>query len=131
MKAEVRRKMDMALRVRDFNRAHPFPDPEATAVVTRFDDRLTRVEALAVDQRGNQLAARAANVRRNQLRNLLLMQLLRHLVRVAEDAATELVDLRGKILLPPQNASHQAFLTAARGMVSEATAHRDLMVKHG
>ena len=65
MKAEVLRKMDLALRVRDFNRAHPFTDPEATAVVTRFDDRLTRVEAVAVDQRSNQLGARAANVRRN------------------------------------------------------------------
>ena len=39
--------------------------------------------------------------------------------------------MSGKIRLPPQNASHQAFLTAARVMVSEATGHRDLMVKHG
>ena len=34
-------------------------------------------------------------------------------------------------MLPPQDGSHQAFLTAARQMIKEADRSRDLLVGHG
>ena len=88
MRKEVGRKIEMALRVRDFSRSHPFTDPSALAVLARFEERLTRAEALAVEQRTGQLAAIAANARRNQLRDTPLTTLLRHLAHVATEART-------------------------------------------
>src|SRR3989442_7040983 len=123
--------MEMARRVLEFLQAHPFTDPTALEVQARFEEKLTRAEALAVDQRTHQLGAKAGNRRRNQLRRLLETGLMRHLVRVAEVADKELPARSGKILLPPQDGSNEAFLTAARSMVNAAGANHDLLVKHG
>ena len=131
MNAVVRSVLNMVERVRGFCRAHPFTDPSATALEARFEERVDRAVALAVQQRSSNLAVRAANARRNKLRSGVVMDLLRHLVRVGDDAAKELPDLSGRLKLPPQDGSHQAFLAAARVMVSEAADHRDLLVKHG
>lgn len=131
MNRDVRRKIEMALRVREFSQAHPFTDPSSAAVLARFDERLTRVETLAIKQRSGQLASVAATARRNQLRDMPLTQLLRHLVHVAEAVGRDGPDLSGKFQLPPQDGSTQAFLVAARAMIQEADAHRDLLIAHG
>ena len=34
-------------------------------------------------------------------------------------------------MLPPQDGSHRAFLTAARQMIKEADSHRDALIGHG
>lgn len=131
MNRVVRRKIAMALRVREFCLAHPFTDPSSLAVLGRFDERFTRLEALTIQQRSGQLASAAATARRNQLRDTPLTQLLRHLVHVAEAASKDAPELSGKFQLPPQDGSTQAFLVAARAMIKEAGSHRDLLIAHG
>ncbi len=55
MDAVVRRTLDMADRVRGFNLAHPSDDATIASVVARLEERITRANALAMQQRGGQL----------------------------------------------------------------------------
>jgi hypothetical protein len=48
----------MAVRVRDFSRAHPSADANYAPVLGRLEERVTRMEALA-RQQGGYLATRA------------------------------------------------------------------------
>jgi len=131
MNAGVRRKLDLGAKVVEFTLAHPFTEPASVAVATRLEEKVAHGKELVVQQRTGQLGARSANARRNKIRFGALMTLLRLLVRVAEVAAKELPELAGRIKLPPQDGSHQAFLAAATMMVAEAASHRELLVKHG
>jgi len=47
MNISIRRKLEMAARVRDFARAHPDDNQGHTAAVARLEDRVARAEALA------------------------------------------------------------------------------------
>lgn len=47
MHINIRRKLDMAGRVRDFCRTHPHPSPGYTAAVQWLEELLVRAEALA------------------------------------------------------------------------------------
>jgi hypothetical protein len=130
MNAALRRRLEMATRVRDFLRAHPTESPEATALAT-LEELLQRAEALAAQQRAGVLATRSAAKQREKLRTALQTKLLRYLAGVGAVAAKETPELAEQFHLPPAGASHQAFLTAARGMLEEATAQKDLLVSRG
>ena len=121
----------MAVRVRDFSRAHPSADANYAPVLARLEDRVTRMEALAKQQQGGYLATRSSASRRRGLRRRLHHELLRHLVTVAEVAASEEPALAEKFRLPPGNGSHEAFRTFARKMLEQGQAQRELLAKHG
>lgn len=50
MRSAVGRKLEMAARVRVFSRTHPSEDPGYATVFGRFEERLTRAEAIAARQ---------------------------------------------------------------------------------
>jgi hypothetical protein len=50
MRKGVRGKLEMAARVRQFSRAHPSEDPGYATVLGRFEERLTRAEAIVARQ---------------------------------------------------------------------------------
>src|SRR6266542_3290334 len=60
----VRRRLEMAIRVRDFSRAHPAADASYAAVHARLEDRIARMEAVAKQQQSGYLAAHSAVIRR-------------------------------------------------------------------
>jgi len=127
----VRRRLEMAVRVRDFSRAHPSADASYAPVLARLEDRVARMEALARQQQGGYLVKRSSVTRRRGLRRRLHHELLRHLVTVAEDAAAEEPALAEKFRLPPSNGSNEAFRTLARKMLEQGQAGRELLAKHG
>jgi hypothetical protein len=129
MKAVLRRRLEMATRVRDFLRAHPTEGPEATGLV-RLEELVQRAEALVAQQQAGVLATRSATKQREELRRALETTLLRYLVAVGVMAAKENSELAAQFRLP-RNVSHHAFLTAARGMLEEATAQKDLLLSRG
>ena len=131
MNAAVRRKLDMADRVRVFNRAHPSTDSGMTPLFEQLEERISRAAALAALQRSGLAAARAGTGRRKELRAVLQEALLRHLVRVGEAAAKEQPELAGRFQLPRLGATNRTFVTAARAMLEEAKAHRELLVRLG
>lgn len=131
MKADVRRKLEMAARVRNFSRAHPSTDPSHTTVLARLEDRLTRADALAVQERGGRIAELWAAARREELRRNMHFQTLRHLVRVGEQAAKEKPELGGKFRLRTPNTTHKSFLVATKAMLADGMANKDLFVSLG
>ena len=76
----------MAVRVRDFSRAHPSTDANYAAVLGQMEERIARMEALAKQQQDGTVTAHASTVRRKVLCRRLHHELLRHLVTVADIA---------------------------------------------
>ena len=131
MKAQVRRKIEMGVRVRGFLQAHPSEEASYTIALSRFEEVLTRAETLAAQQRAGLIDARAATERRKEVRQLLHFQLLPHLVRVGELAAKDRAELARHFQLPGIHVTHLAFLTAAKAMLAEAESQKDLLVSLG
>jgi len=121
----------MAIRVRDFSRAHPAADGSYAAVLARLEDRIARMEAVARQQQGGYLAAHSAVIRRRALRRRLHHELLRHLVTVAGAAEAEESGLGEHFRIPSANASHEAFRALARQMLEQGQANKELLAKHG
>lgn len=130
MNFHVRRKLDMAARVRDFCRTHADTNPGYTAAVARLEERLARAEALAQQQVAGKLAVTGAVANKEQLRQEIFntIALLKGLAR---PAAKEEPDLAAGILRPPLKLNHQAFLTRARVAADTGSAHQELLARYG
>ena len=131
MNAKTRRKLEMGTRVLNFSRVHPDASPGYAAALSRLEERLTRAQDLAAQQRDGILDVRAATVQKRDLRRLMRGTQLKHLARVAEVAARDVPELATKITLTPRPNTYLGFRTAARGMVAEAQTQKELLVKHG
>jgi hypothetical protein len=121
----------MAVRVRDFCRAHPSADANHASVLGRLDETISRMEVLIAQQVGGFLSRRSSTLRRRDVRRRLHGGLLRHLVTIAGSAAEEKAELVEKFQLPSSNASHKLFRTVARKMLEQGQAEKELLVKHG
>ena len=62
----VRRRLEMAVRVRDFMRAHPSTDANYAAVLAQLEELIARLEALAKQQQDGTVTAHASTVRRRR-----------------------------------------------------------------
>ena len=131
MNAQLRRRLEMAGRVREFLRAHKTDGVGEGLGVAKLEELLTRAEVLASQQRSGVVATRSSTKRRKNLRRALQSKLLLYLRAVGAVAAKETAELGEQFQVPPSNASQQALLTMARGMLEKATAHKDVLVKRG
>ena len=131
MNYSIRRKLDMAGRVREFCRTHPDPANSGyTAAVQRLEERLTRAEALAQQEVVGRQSVAGAVVNKEQVR-IEIHRLIALLAGLAEPAAREERDLAVGILRPDVNGSHQAFLTRSRVAAQTGATHKELLVKYG
>jgi hypothetical protein len=130
MKGSIRRKLDMAARVRDFVRAHPDANPGHTAAAERLADRLARAEVLAQQAVAGRRAVAGAIASRGNLRQEIA-EGLALLAALARGAAREEPDLAAGIARPDSGASNQAFLTRGRVAAATAATHRDLLQRYG
>ena len=131
MRAVTRRKIEMGIRALKFSRAHPDVSPGYTEALARLEDRLTRAEQVAEQQREGILHVRAATARKRDLRRTIKRTHLDHLASVAKVAAKELPELVQLFTLPREANPYLAFRTAARGLAAEAESRKELLVKHG
>jgi hypothetical protein len=131
MNAKSRRKIEMGRRALDFSRAHPDASPGYTAAVTRLEERLTRANELAGQQRDGLLEVRAATARKFELRRSMRQAHLAHLAQVAKIAGREVPELAQKFVFKPRTTSYLAFRTAARGIAAEAESQNEVLVQHG
>lgn len=127
----VRRRLEMAVRVRDFSRAHPSPDATYAPVLGQLEEKIARMEELARQQQAGHLTAHASSVRRRAVRRKLHHELLRHLVTVADLAAAEQPGLAERFQLPNGNWSYETFRTVARKLLEEGRTRSELFAKHG
>jgi hypothetical protein len=109
----------------------PVGDASYAPVVQRLEASITRMETAAGQQQGGYATKRSSVVRRQQLRQRLQHELLRHLVTVAEDAAQEDASVAALFRLPKGNEPNKAFLTVAEQMLVQGQAHAELFKKHG
>jgi hypothetical protein len=130
MNFSVRRKLDMAGRVRDFCRTHPSQNPGYAAAVARLEERLVRAEALAQQQVVGQQMAAGATVNKEALR-LDIHKTVALLAGLAAAAAKEERELTVGIIRPDINGSHQAFLTRSRVAAATGAAHKELLIRYG
>jgi hypothetical protein len=131
MNRHISRRLEMAVRVRDFSDTHPSADPSFVVVLGRLKEGIDRMVELSGQQVGGFLSKHSSSLRRRDIRRKLRDGLLRHLVTVAEDASAEKPELRAKFELPAHNLSHVRFQTVARKMLEQGEAERELLVKHG
>jgi hypothetical protein len=130
MNAVLRRRFEMAARVRDFLRAHRTEGAEAAAVA-RLEELLQRAAVLTAQQWAGVVATRASTEQRAEVRRALQSTLLRYLAGVGAVAAKENVELAVQFRLPRTRATNHAFLTLARGMLERATAQKALLESRG
>jgi hypothetical protein len=130
MQARYRRSIERARGVRHFNRARPHPSPGYVAAAGQLDGLLDKTDGLLERKRDGLLEERAANAQKRDLRQVIRDQ-LGHLIQVAAVAGSEVPDLPQKIVFKPNARTDMALQTAAIGMLAEARAHKDVLVKHG
>lgn len=131
MRADLRRRLEMAVRVRDFFRTHQTDGVTQEGAVARLEQLVQRAELLASQQRAGVVATRGAAEQRAEVRRTLQSKLLRYLSAVGAAAARENTELGAQFRLPKPRGSNQAFLTMARGMLDKATAQKDVLVSRG
>ena len=100
MKATLRRRLERAVRVRDFLRAHQTDGVAEAAGLARLEELITRADALAAQQLSGLIAARAAAEQRARVRRALQSKLLRYLAGVGAVAGKENVELGAQFRLP-------------------------------
>lgn len=131
MKATDRRKVTMGMSALEFSLARPDPSPGYTGAVNRLDVLVNRAGQLVVEQHQGLQAVHAASTRKSELRRALNRAQLGHIALAGKIAAREVPELAAKFVLPRQQSTYLAFRTLARGMVAEAQAQKELLVKHG
>jgi hypothetical protein len=120
----------MGSRVLKFSRAHPDASPGFATVLARLEERLTRANQLAEQQRIGISDVRSATRQKARLRKLIRRSHLVHLAGVAQGVA-EMPDLAAKFVLLPMTAPYMAFRAAAGGMAAEAQSQKEILVKNG
>lgn len=131
MRADLRRRLEMAVRVRDFFRTHQMDGVTQEGAVARLEQLVQRAELLASQQRAGVIATRGSAERRAEVRRALQSKLLRYLSAVGAAAARENTELGAQFRLPKPRGSNQVFLTMARGMLEKATAQKEVLVSRG
>jgi hypothetical protein len=131
MNAVLRRRLEMAVRVRDFLRAHRTEGIGDGTALTQIEELVKRAELLTAQQQAGVVATRSATIQRRELRRGVQTKLLRYLAAVGAAAAKENLELAAQFQAPHPSTSTLAFLTAARAMLEKATAQKELLVKRG
>jgi len=131
MRTEIRRKLEMAARVREFILAHSSTESSYAPVLARLEERLKRAGAIAARQHDGLAAARAARAHREELRRVLHSQLIRYLVAVGDIVAKDRTELSERFRLPDGNATNSAFLTSVKSLIVMAEQQKELLVQEG
>ena len=130
MNTIVRRRLEMAVRVRDFLRAHRTEVSAEAIALDRLEQMVGRAETLTAQQRAGVVTSRSATVQREDLKRDI-RALLQFVAAAGVVAGKDRVDLPVQFRMPPSHGTIQAFLTVAHGMLDQATANRDLLVSLG
>ncbi|MEZ4456098.1 MAG: hypothetical protein R2882_06045 [Gemmatimonadales bacterium] len=131
MQRQVTRKLEMAIRARNFVRAHPFSDPTHVAITDRLDAEVTRAQGLAVREQTGRLDANAAVRHRKELRRALQQDLVRYVARVGAVAAQAHPELASRLEAPKSHATNAVFLARAWELLEMTKANLELLAAHG
>lgn len=131
MNAILRRRLEMAARVRDFLRAHKTDAVGEGLGLAKLEELIQRAEALDAQQRAGVVETRTSTRQREGLRQKLQSKLLLYLRALGALGNAEKGELAVQLQVPPSNSSQRALLTAAREMLEKATAQKDVLLNRG
>ena len=131
MDAVSRRKMEMGAKAAEFSRAHLDESPGYQAVLSAVEKWVADMRVAASDQRSGLLGVRASSATKNELRDLMREAHLAHIAQVARTARGEAPAVQHEFVFRPGTTTHVAFQTTARAFLTQAEAHRELLVRHG
>jgi hypothetical protein len=131
MNVDFGRKLETIVRVIGHCEANPDDNAGFTALLNGLKENRARAEMLATQQRAGQLDAKAATSRRSKLRARIHHHMLVPLAKVASSAAAEEPEVDKLFRLPRLNSRTLVWRAAARGMVAEADARKELFLRHG
>src|SRR5712664_1106195 len=131
MRAQLRRRLEMAERVRDFLRTHQTDGVGQGLGLAKLEELLQRAQVLAGQQRVGVAMTRQATKHRMEVRRALQNKILRYLRVVGRVAAKQNGELANQFPLPPSNASDKALVTAAQATLEKATGQKDVLVSLG
>lgn len=131
MERDIIRRMEMGASVAQFSDTHPSADPSFVSVLGRLKGAVNHLKGLAGQQAGGFISKHSSTVQRREIRQRLRDGLLRHLVTVAEDAASEKPELLEKFKLPAHHLGTARFQALARTLLEQGKAEQELLVKHG
>jgi hypothetical protein len=127
----IGRKLNMAVRARDFSVANPSADPNFVLVLDRLTGAIDRVVALGGRQVTGRLSRHASIVERQEVRRKLRNDLLPHLVTIARTASVDQPMLGDQFEIPGHNLSNARFYAAAKAMLELGLAEQEVLLKHG
>jgi len=122
MNTILRKRLDMATRVRDFLRAHQTDvvgEEAGKLGLAKLEELLQRADVLVAQQRSGLAAARSTTMQRKEIRDTLQTALLKYLKAVSVAAARENTDLLAQFQMPHRNLSHRGFVAAVRDDAGE------------
>jgi len=131
MRAQLRRRLEMAERVRTFLRAHQLEGGVEGLGLEKLEALIARAQVLDEQQRVGLNLSRQATKQRRTVRQALEEKILRYLRAVGRVAAKHNGELANEFPLPASNASHKALLTVGRASLDKATAQKDVLVGLG
>ena len=131
MRTIVRRKLEMAARVREFSRAHVSTEPGYAPVLERLQDTIDRAMAIDARQQEGFKAVKGARARRKELRRVIHSQLVRYVVSLGALAMKGQADVAGRFKIPDGAAPNAAFITTVKGLIGDAEQHKDQLVSLG
>src|SRR5439155_15004039 len=131
MNAQLRRRLEMAGRVRDFLRAHKTDAVGEGLGLAKLEELIARAETLDGQQRAGGVTTRLSTKHRKGIRRALQSKLLLYLRALGGLGDPENGEAAVQFQVPPSNASHLALLTAGRDMLEKATGQKDVLLSRG
>ncbi len=109
----------------------PDTDPGNSAAADKLKVLTERFTIVAAAQRNGLVEAHASSKEKERLRQAMLTGPIAHLARVGKAAAGDDHELRSVFRFQPDASTLLAFRRAAGTMADAASAHQDVLVKHG
>src|SRR4051812_49036805 len=131
MKAKTRNRIAMGQNVVSFSEVHPDTSAGYATTLASLKERLSRAAELINLQHDGFAGVRATTDQKRDLRHVMLRTQLRHVVRVAELAASEVPEVLQRFVLPRDQTPYVEFQPLAHALVAEALNHKELLVRHG
>lgn len=131
MNTVVRLQVAMALRVRDFLRAHPFGEPKADRLAERFAETATRALGLQVEQSDGVTAAQGARSLRDSIGAKIRRVHLKFLTTVSRAASRENPELAAEFRVPSGRPTLQEFRATVQLLLDRAREREALFREYG
>lgn len=125
------RKLEMATRVQEFQRAHPYTDKNQAAIAAQFEAKLAEAQSHSYASQEQQTAADAAKQQRHEIRRNLEAHLLQGIARIGTFALRDDARTASRFVVPKSKTSNAAFLVQATSLLEVARENQDTLIRHG